>query len=262
MATNIFRQQALDKMASPEQLDMLMQVTDPKGWLALLGFGIIILLGILWAVFGTLQTTASSFGMIVPQNGMTGVTAPVSGTVSAVLVPSDQLVRMGQPIMRVRSKAGVQVVTSPQNGRLLNVSAYPGAYVSDGTPLASVEPPQSRLDAVFYLPAAEVHAVQPGMQVHIEPVSANQESTGYVLGTVQRVSTYPATPESARAIFQNPDITKELLGPGTVYQVTVGLSRNASGYAWSSGHRGALQAGTFASASFVIKAQHPMGLLF
>ena len=33
----IFRQALIDRLASPEQLDSLMQVTDPLGWLALLG---------------------------------------------------------------------------------------------------------------------------------------------------------------------------------------------------------------------------------
>ena len=38
----LFRKAALDKLASPERLDVLMQVTSPKGWLALLMMGIIL----------------------------------------------------------------------------------------------------------------------------------------------------------------------------------------------------------------------------
>ena len=35
----IFRKVALERLSSPEQLDQLMQVTSPKGWLALAGLG-------------------------------------------------------------------------------------------------------------------------------------------------------------------------------------------------------------------------------
>ena len=34
---SIFRQAALDRLSSPEQLDRVMRVTDPKGWIALSG---------------------------------------------------------------------------------------------------------------------------------------------------------------------------------------------------------------------------------
>ena len=36
----LFRKKALAKLASPEQLDTLMQVTEPRGWLALGGIGV------------------------------------------------------------------------------------------------------------------------------------------------------------------------------------------------------------------------------
>jgi len=36
---SIFRQAALDRLSSPEQLDRLMQVTLPTGWIALVAPG-------------------------------------------------------------------------------------------------------------------------------------------------------------------------------------------------------------------------------
>ena len=37
MQKSLFREEAVDKMLSPDDLDRLMRVTDPKGWLALIG---------------------------------------------------------------------------------------------------------------------------------------------------------------------------------------------------------------------------------
>ena len=39
----IFRKSALDRMASPEQLDALMRITSPRGWIALLTIGFLLL---------------------------------------------------------------------------------------------------------------------------------------------------------------------------------------------------------------------------
>ncbi len=267
MATEMYRKKALDKVTSPEQLDMLMQVTTPKGWFALIGFGLIIVLAIVWSLMANIATTVSASGMIVPESGMTGVTAPASGTVASVLVQSNQVVKAGQPVLTMRVGHGQVTVVAPQGGRVLNVSAYPGAYVAAGSPIASVEPLSTVLETVFYLPATEVTLVKPGISVHVEPLSANQESNGYLLGTVAKVSAYPATAQSALAIFQNPSITSQLVGNSTAYEVVVDLARrptSVSGYAWSSGSGPAspLEAGTFASGSFIVSEQHPIGLLF
>jgi len=267
MATEMYRKKALDKITSPEQLDMLMQVTTPKGWFALIGFALIIVLAILWSLFANIATTVAGSGMIVPVSGMTGVTAPVSGTVASVLVQSNQLVKTGQPVLTMRSGHSLLTVVAPHGGRILNFSAYPGAYVDAGSPIASVEPLHPILETVFYLPASEVTLVKPGIPVHVEPLSANQESNGYLLGIVAKVSAYPATAQSALAIFQNPAITSQLVGSSTAYEVVVDLERrpkSASGYAWSSGAgpSSPLEAGTFASGSFIVSEQHPIGLLF
>ncbi len=44
----LFRKAALDKLASPERLDVLMQVTSPQGWIALWTIGGILVLAIFW----------------------------------------------------------------------------------------------------------------------------------------------------------------------------------------------------------------------
>ena len=43
MNKSIFRQAALERLSSPEQLDQLARVTQPVGWLALLALSLVIL---------------------------------------------------------------------------------------------------------------------------------------------------------------------------------------------------------------------------
>ena len=46
--SNIFRKVSLERLASPEQLDQLMRVTDARGWVALAGLGLILLTAVGW----------------------------------------------------------------------------------------------------------------------------------------------------------------------------------------------------------------------
>jgi hypothetical protein len=47
MQKPLFREEAMDKMFSPDELDRLMCITDPKGWLALVAATVV------WGVFSS-----------------------------------------------------------------------------------------------------------------------------------------------------------------------------------------------------------------
>ena len=54
---HIFRHQAWEHFASPEQLDQLLQVASPQHWLALATCGALAGVALLWGLFGHLPTT-------------------------------------------------------------------------------------------------------------------------------------------------------------------------------------------------------------
>ena len=87
--TQIFRQQALDRINSPEQLHDYMKVTNPGIWIILAA--VILLLGgmFAWASVGKLETTANAMAVI--ENG----TATVMLTEAATSkITSDMSVRI------------------------------------------------------------------------------------------------------------------------------------------------------------------------
>lgn len=63
--SEIYRKAALERLSSPEELDSLMQVTTPKGWLALLSLGCLILGALLWGFLGRIPTKVLGQGMIL-----------------------------------------------------------------------------------------------------------------------------------------------------------------------------------------------------
>ena len=59
MQKSLFREEAMDKMSSPDELDRLMRVTDPKGWLALIALLGLVAAAVVWGVFGSVPVQVS-----------------------------------------------------------------------------------------------------------------------------------------------------------------------------------------------------------
>ena len=55
----VFRKVSLNRLASPEQLDQLMRVTDARGWIALLAIAIVLLTATVWGIVGSIPQSAA-----------------------------------------------------------------------------------------------------------------------------------------------------------------------------------------------------------
>jgi len=99
---SMFRKAALDKLSSPERLDVLMQVTSPVGWLAATSLAVVIILVIVWGVFGTISTKVRGTGLLLRGGAILAVTADTMGRVSELKVESGDVVEAGQVIATLR----------------------------------------------------------------------------------------------------------------------------------------------------------------
>ncbi|MEM1181139.1 MAG: NHLP bacteriocin system secretion protein [Acidobacteriota bacterium] len=104
MSSKLFRKVALERMASPEQLDHLIQVTRPQGWLAL--FAVIFLLGAagFWSVKGSIPTEALGKGILIRQSGVFDVVSTGGGQIDQVLVSVGDQIERGQLIATIRQE--------------------------------------------------------------------------------------------------------------------------------------------------------------
>jgi HlyD family secretion protein len=100
----IFRKVALERLSSPEQLDQLMQVTDPKGWLALGAVGMLLLASLGWGIFGSIPTQAYGEGILLRQGGVTSLVAAENGQVEELLVAVGDVIEKGQVVARIRQE--------------------------------------------------------------------------------------------------------------------------------------------------------------
>ncbi|MCY3637348.1 MAG: NHLP bacteriocin system secretion protein [bacterium] len=99
MQTNrIFRQASLDRMASPEQLDQIMTVTSPRGWIALATIGLILVGAVTWGIVGSLSEKVTGQGMLVRSGGVLSVVSPAAGQVADIAVAPGDSVSEGEII--------------------------------------------------------------------------------------------------------------------------------------------------------------------
>jgi len=262
MNRQIFRPAALERMSSPEQLDRLMPVTSPRGWVALSALGIIFLATFLWGLFGAVYTTAEGKGILIRPLGVKSVVAPVGGVVSEVLVRPGDMVEARQRVAQL----DVHSLYSTYAGRVLEVFVHEGSAVERGTILLTVEPPSSKLEAVIYVPVGDGEKVEPGMQVDLVPSTAKKSEFGYLLGTVTRVGRFPASHKAMLRLLENEELVQELTQESACLQIWAELvpdRTTASGYRWSSskGPPAPLYSGTPCRARITVREQRPIRLL-
>ncbi|MGU3493097.1 NHLP bacteriocin system secretion protein [Xanthobacteraceae bacterium A53D] len=101
--SKLFRREALQGLTGLNQLDQMLRVTSPLGWLAL-GVAVAILAAaVAWSVFGSYRVTVSGPGLLVRENGaFVDIYAPKAGWVESVPNRGD-LVKAGDIIAQLSS---------------------------------------------------------------------------------------------------------------------------------------------------------------
>ncbi|MGE0449920.1 MAG: NHLP bacteriocin system secretion protein [Vicinamibacterales bacterium] len=97
----LFRKAALDKLASPEQLDQLMRVTSPRAWLALVGLAAVAVAVIVWAIVGTIPTRIVGQGILIRTGGVSQIVSLSGGRVLDLAVTAGDVIRPGMLLGRV-----------------------------------------------------------------------------------------------------------------------------------------------------------------
>jgi len=92
------------------------------------------------------------------------------------------------------------------------------------------------------------------------------EEYGYILGTVQRVSEFPATLEGIRRVLKNEQLVGQISSLGTVFEVYVTLapdSTTTSGFAWTSGAGPDMKIldGTPAAGRIIVETRRPVQIV-
>jgi len=97
----LLRKAAIEKLSSPEQLDMAMRVTSPMGWVALTAIGVALVAGIVWSIVGRIPERVDAQGELLRGDRVGAVTAIANGRVKEILVGLGEEVERGQLVARL-----------------------------------------------------------------------------------------------------------------------------------------------------------------
>jgi HlyD family secretion protein len=352
----LFRKAALDKVSSPEQLDLMMEVTSPMGWLALITVGVMIFMAMVWAVFGAIPDLVDGRGVLMRGERLYEVKTAMAGTITKLNVTPGMTVQAGQivavisrdraaieerqadeiaiarneemlaikqdelasirrqretqerlvrrglkagnvlfeydhritatlgeinaleretAIMRTRARATSEIKT-PEAGRVVEVVRGYGDKVPEGAALMRIEPSRAseegavrrdycggKVHAIIYVPARLAGKVEPGDPARVSPLDVKREEFGYIVGRVEWIAGYAASPEDMQEKLKNDALVQTYGAGGPVFEARVCLEEDpknkANGLKWSSssGPEREVGSGVQCSASLVVDQRRP-----
>ncbi|MEU9113744.1 HlyD family efflux transporter periplasmic adaptor subunit [Streptomyces sp. NPDC048483] len=265
-----FRQQALSKLQSPEEIDLPVRFARPQGWLVLIITVAVVIGAAFWAVTGTVSSTLDASGILTHGQGSYILQSPVAGQVTAVLAEEGKRVAANTPVLKVRTARGTTVIVRAiAAGRLTTMVATIGSVVTTGADVASVERiarPGDPLTATLYVPAESAATVPVGAPVDLSVQSVPTQQYGVLRGRVQAVGRTAQTRQRIGAYLGSSQLGEQFSRHGQPVAVLVKLDRSPrtkSGYAWSSsdGPPFAVDSMTMAGGAVHLAEQHPIDWL-
>ncbi len=99
---SLYREKALKKLSSPEQLDQLITVVNPRGWLAILAMGLVVMVFVFWLFYGSIPITIDGDGIITTPGGIKKVIAEESGILKNIQVKFNDIIEKDQVIAEIK----------------------------------------------------------------------------------------------------------------------------------------------------------------
>lgn len=235
-----FRQKALSKLQSPEELDLPVRFARPQGRLVLAVTVLVMAAAAFWALTGTVSSKLAAPGILTHPDGGYVLQSPVAGQVTAVLAEEGQLLAAGAPLLTVRTDQGDRPVRLVTGGRLTTLAAAVGSVVATGADVARVErvrDPQDPLVAVLYVPGGSGATIPVGAAVDLTVQSVPQRQFGMLRGRVTSVGRAPQTPAQISGFLGDGRLAEQFSRQGNPVAVLVRLERSSgtpSGYRWTS----------------------------
>ncbi|MEU5702404.1 HlyD family efflux transporter periplasmic adaptor subunit [Streptomyces aurantiacus] len=264
-----FRQQALAKLQSPEELDLPVRFARPQGWLVLAVTVVVMAAASVWAVTGSVASTVSAPAILTHGQGSYLLQSPVSGQVTAVLTEQGRRIAANAPVLKVRTAKGETVVRSVAAGRVTGLAATIGAIVSTGTNVAAVEKVADTDDPLYatvYVPAENAATIPSDAAVDLTVQSVPTQEYGVLRGHVKSVDRAAQSPQQIAAFLGDSQLGEQFTEKGRPVAVLVRLDRSSgtkSGYKWSSvqGPPFRLDSMVMASGSIRLDDQRPIDWL-
>lgn len=264
-----FRQQALSKLQSSDDIDLPVRFARPQGLLVLTVTVLVMAAASVWAVTGTVSSTLTAPGLLTHAQGGYVLQSPIAGQVTEVLAKEGDRIPAGTPLLELRTPEGTGTVRTLAAGRLTALVAGIGTVVTVGADVAAVERvarADDPLKAVVYLPADGAPPVPVGAAVDLTVQSVARQQYGVLRGRVESVGRAAQSRQQMAAFLGSGQLAEQFARQGRTLPVLVRLEREpgtASGFAWSSAGGPPFRPASMTPLSGVVQLaeQHPVDWL-
>jgi multidrug efflux pump subunit AcrA (membrane-fusion protein) len=264
-----FRQQALAKLQSPEELDLPVRFARPQGWLVMSVTVVVMAAACVWAVTGSVASTVSAPAILTHGQGSYILQSPVAGQVTQVIAKEGTRLPANSPVLKVRTAEGDSVVRTVAAGRVTALAATIGQIISTGANVAAVEKVAHASDPMYatvYVPAENAASIPENAAVDLTVSSVPTQEYGVLRGQVKSVDRSAQSAQQIAAFLGDSQLGEQFTKDGRPVAVLVKLDRSRktkSGYQWSSadGPPFALTSMTVASGSIRLADQRPVDWL-
>ena len=147
MGEELFRKSALDKLASPERLDELMEVTPGKGWVATATVGALFGGLVIWSIFGSIPERIDGQGMLVRGGGLRQLRAGGDGTVTGLTIKINDLVKDGQVVGQISQLGSSEEIKTARQQLDQAQRDYDMSKIEDETTIAGIRATIAGLEA-------------------------------------------------------------------------------------------------------------------
>ncbi|MEV7736036.1 HlyD family efflux transporter periplasmic adaptor subunit [Streptomyces sp. NPDC088921] len=264
-----FRQQALAKLQSPEELDLPVRFARPQGWLVMSVTVVVMAAACVWAVTGSVASAVSAPAILTHGQGSYILQSPVAGQVTQVIAKEGSQLPADSPVLKVRTADGDTLVRTVAAGRLTALAATIGQIISTGANVAAVEKVAHASDPMYatvYVPAENAASIPEDAAVDLTVSSVPTQEYGVLRGHVKSVDRSAQSAQQIAAFLGDSQLGEQFTKDGRPVAVLVKLDKSKgtkSGYRWSSaeGPPFALTSMTVASGSIRLADQRPVDWL-
>ena len=220
---------------SADPIDRVVRLAPKWTVFVLLGCALLVLGIIIWAVRGTVTSSVSTAGLY-DERGSVNVVTDTQVTVDRVLVSQGQQVTKGQQVVSLQ---GGGVMVSPQDGSITAILVSDGSLMAPGRTAVRVTDLTVPDEVVTIVPASMTGTVVVGLPVRMEVSSAPSSKYGYLLGTIDAISSGPLTVDQiAETLGLEVQVVAAQLGtePGLLAAIRLDYDPTTpSKYSWSVG---------------------------
>ena len=164
----LFRQEAMEALSSPDRLNQLMSVVTAKDWIPLLAVGMLIATGVAWSVVGSVPSTVTGRGVLVRPRHMVGLDSVSGGRLAWFRARTGEDIRAGDVIGRL-DQAELQQRIQEDKRLLSELESQDRVKTASDQQQVKLQEQQNQLETKFYeaqrtnltRSLADAEAVQP-----------------------------------------------------------------------------------------------------